>query len=241
MNTPDTTKSACRPSTVLCKMGVAVTGAGLIGFVLAHMLGNLQVFLPGEKLNAYAFKLQSMTLIWVARAGLLGLFLTHLLLVFRLRSINSKARPVAYASYATEASTAAARYMLWTGMVILLFVVFHLAHFTFHTSFAYPELPQETVKLTKPPYAGAETHNVKDMVIYSFQDPVVSILYVVAQLALVMHLWHGGQSLLQTLGLRNESRRSWMELVGPALAIVVGVGNIAVPLAALLGLIEPLH
>ena len=226
---------------MLCKMGIALTGAGLIGFVIAHMLGNLQVFLPGEKLNAYAFKLQNMTLIWAARAGLLTIFLVHMALVFRLRGINRKARPVGYVSYSMEASSVASRYMLATGVVILLFVIFHLAHFTFHTTFAYPTgMPESEVTLEKPPYGGAHAHNVKDMVIYSFQDARVSVLYIIAQLALMMHIWHGGQSLLQTLGLRNENRRGWSEWVGPALAILVGVGNIAVPVAAWAGLIKPL-
>jgi len=237
----DSSISSHGPPTVLCKMGIALTGAGLIGFVIAHMLGNLQVFLPGEKLNAYAFKLQNMSLIWAARAGLLTIFAVHMGLVFRLRTANRKARPVGYVAYTTEASSVASRYMLSTGVVILLFILFHLAHFTFHTTFAYPEeMAKAEVLLEKPPYAGAKAHNVKDMVILSFQKPVVSILYIVAQLALAMHIWHGGQSLLQTLGFRNETRRRWMVCVGPVLAVVIAAGNVAVPLAAWVGWIQPL-
>ena len=236
----DSSNNSQGPPTVLCKMGIALTGAGLIGFVIAHMLGNLQVFLPGEKLNAYAYKLQNMSLIWAARAGLLTIFVVHMALVFRLRGINRKARPVGYVSYSTEASSVASRYMLATGIVILLFVLFHLAHFTFHTTFAYPQgMEKSEVTLKKPPYADATAHNVKDMVIYSFQKPLVAVLYIIAQFALVIHIWHGGQSLLQTLGFRNETRRRWVVWVGPVLAIVIGAGNVAVPLAAWAGLIQP--
>ena len=161
-------------------------------------------------------------------------------LVFRLRGINRKARPVGYVSYSTEASSVASRYMLATGIVILLFVLFHLAHFTFHTTFAYPQgMEKSEVTLKKPPYADATAHNVKDMVIYSFQNPLVAVLYIIAQFALVIHIWHGGQSLLQTLGFRNETRRRWVVWVGPVLAIVIGAGNVAVPLAAWAGLIQP--
>ena len=119
-------------ASVLAKMGVAITGGGLILFVLAHMFGNLQVFLGPDTFNLYAYKMQHMVLLWPARIGLLAIFVAHMGLVFLLTRQNSVARPVAYSSYEPIQSTVASRYMLQTGIVILLFVVYHLLHFTLH-------------------------------------------------------------------------------------------------------------
>ena len=136
-------------ASVLAKMGVAITGAGLILFVLAHMFGNLQVFLGPDTFNLYAYKMQHMVLLWPARIGLLAIFVAHMGLVFLLTRQNSVARPVAYSSYEPIQSTVASRYMLQTGIVILLFVVYHLLHFTLHTVH-YPLATDPCLLYTSP-------------------------------------------------------------------------------------------
>ena len=354
-------------ASVLAKIGVAITGGGLILFVLAHMFGNLQVFLGPDTFNLYAYKMQHMVLLWPARIGLLAIFVAHMGLVFLLTRQNSVARPVGYASYEPIQSTVASRYMLQTGIVILLFVVYHLLHFTLH-AVHYPlatdptsprvlataksvsataksvsavatrlsaatESPPEPagnlsdkaenlsdkaeslsdkaeslsadaaksfsaaaksvsaaaksvsaaiesqpataenlsaaaenlsaaaenllaaaenlageaenlsaaaahITYAKPPYTGQQMHNAYDMVIYSFQRPVVALIYVLAQLFLAAHLWHGGQSLFQTIGMKNENRRALLTRVGPLLAIVVLIGNCSIPIAVLLNILQ---
>ena len=226
-------------ASVLAKIGVAITGGGLILFVLAHMFGNLQVFLGPDTFNLYAYKMQNMVLLWPARIGLLAIFVIHMGLVFLLTRQNSVARPVGYASYEPIQSTVASRYMLQTGIVILLFVVYHLLHFTLHRVH-YPDSAEgfaAQIEYQTPPYVGQQMHNAYGMVLYSFQQPVVALIYVLAQLFLAAHLWHGGQSLFQTIGVKNENRRALLTRAGPVLAIVVLIGNCSIPIAVLLNIL----
>src|SRR5438045_3079879 len=129
--------SALLDSSVGAKVLVALTGLGLVGFVIVHMVGNLKL-LPGgpesrDAINGYAYFLKHDlgAWLWVFRAGLLGIFVLHLALAIRLKARSAAARPVGYAYPRTAQATLASRTMIWTGVVILLFVLFHLAHYTF--------------------------------------------------------------------------------------------------------------
>lgn len=207
---------------------MALTGFGLLGFVIAHMLGNWQVFLGPEALNSYAAKLKDMgPLLWVARLGLLALFLAHIGMGIRLTLANRAARPIPYQVKTYRQATLASRSMLPTGLVILAFVLFHLAHYTFC--------------LVDPSYHSLfdseGRHDVYRMTVMGFQNPIVSGSYLVAMLLLAFHLAHGFQSLFQSLGL---SHPNWVELVRKAsigLAVVIFVGNASMPLAVLFGLV----
>jgi succinate dehydrogenase / fumarate reductase cytochrome b subunit len=210
------------------KYVMAVTGLGLMGFVLAHMLGNLQIYLGRDAINDYGRHLEEMpALLWTARAGLLSIFVIHIVLGIRLWLWNRRARPYRYFYEDTVQATWASRNMLLTGLLVLAFVIYHLLHFTFGVT------DPKNYKLSLPPAKGA--HDVAEMVVGGFSQWPVASIYVVLQLALGLHLWHGAGSWLQTLGLND---RRWLRLVqyfGVAFALLIVVGNCSIPLAVLLG------
>lgn len=209
------------------KVVLAATGVALLGFVVAHMAGNLQVFAGPEKLNAYAKSLQDLgPLLWIARIGLLGVFLIHVRVAWQLTQENRAARPVAYAVTAPSTSTYASRTMIWSGLVVLAFVVYHLLHFTFGA------VQGANHGLTD----AAGRPDVHRMVVLGFRNPVVSASYVVAQVLLGMHIAHGASSLFQTFGCTSPRLDCVRRAAGPLLAAVIVLGNCAMPLAILLGL-----
>ena len=229
----------CGMTTVGAKMLVALTGMALILFVIAHMLGNLQVFLPGDELNQYAHKLKSMgPLLWVARIGLLSVFVCHVGLTIALTRRNAKARGALSSNeiqiratgeryvngYSYETATTASRFMIHTGIVIFLFVIYHLLHFT--------------ISPDHPPVAGDELIDVKAMVIEGFSHSIVAGVYIIAQLALAAHIYHGAASALQTLGLRTDSTKPAVSKAGILLAAIIGIGNISIPICVLTDIIS---
>lgn len=215
------------------KVVMAATGLLLFGFVVAHMLGNLQIFFGPETINAYGAKLREMPgLLWTARIGLLVVFVAHIGVGIRLNRENRAARPQRYQYEGTVRATYASRTMLLTGMVVLLFVLYHLAHFTLHLT-GLPD--QEFVEELGD---GTTRHHVYNMVVAGFSIWYVSGLYIVAQLFLGMHLSHGVSSLFQTLGLNNKRTEKFMGRLGKVAAIVIVAGNTSIPLAVLAGLIQ---
>jgi len=215
-------------SSIGAKVVMGVTGAMLVGFVIMHMLGNLQVFLGQDALNAYAKSLHDLGgLLWVARLGLIGAVVLHIVSGLRLASLNSAARPVAYASETTVQASFASRYMRMSGLVLLAFIVYHLAHFTLGVT--HPDHKALTDSMGRP--------DVYSMVILGFKQPAVALSYVVAMVLLWFHLNHGASSLFKSLGLRHPKYNSMLDMVGPAVATLVVAGNIAMPLAVLAGII----
>lgn len=226
-------------TTVGAKMLVALTGMALILFVIAHMLGNLQIFLPGEELNQYAHKLKSMgPLLWIARIGLLSVFVCHVGLTIALTRRNAKARGDLSSNeiqiratgeryvngYTYETATTASRFMIHTGIMILLFVIYHVLHFT---------ISPEHI-----PTQGEDLVDVKTMVIQGFSNTVVAAVYIIAQLALAAHIYHGTSSAMQTLGLRINSTKSGISKAGLLLAVVIATGNISIPVCVLADIIS---
>lgn len=217
-------------STIGTKTVVAVTGVMLVLFVVGHMLGNLQIYLGPDAINSYAEFLKSKPgPLWGARLGLLAALLLHIGGIMKLTLANRSARPVAYAQQKPVQSTLASRTMLLSGAVLFAFIVFHLLHFT--VGVTHPEHFQLRDALGR--------HDVYSMTILGFQQPLVSLSYIVAMGLLGMHLGHGVASLFQTTGLRNPQFLPLIELIGRVAAVIVVLGNISIPLAALLGLIEP--
>ena len=207
---------------------MAVTGAGLVLFVVAHMLGNLQIFLGQEALNAYAYKLKSMPLLlWTARAGLILIFVGHLLLAFYLRRLNQAARPDQYQYKDPVQASFASRTMLLSGLVILAFVVYHLLHFTLGVT--DPGVHQLV--------DANGHHDVYSMVVSSFRNVFVSAAYIVAMIFLGLHLSHAISSMIQTIGLVSGEARKRVEQAGITIACVLMIGNISIPVSVLLGLI----
>lgn len=228
---PPSPRTSSPLGSVGTKYWMAITGAMLIGFVLFHMLGNWQLFLGREALNRYAATLKSFgPILWAARLALLTVFVVHLILAIRLKLRNSAARPVAYAYQNTIQASYASRAMVLTGLTILAFVVFHLAHFTL--GWTHPDQFQLEEKLKD----GTTRHDVYGMVVMGFQNPVISGSYIVAMLLLGLHLWHGASSLFQSLGLNHPRYNRYLRCVGPVVASVVVLGNCSMPLAVLFGL-----
>jgi succinate dehydrogenase / fumarate reductase cytochrome b subunit len=217
-------------SSVGAKVTVALTGLGLVIFTLFHMVGNLKVFQGPAAINRYAYFLKHDlgALIWVARAGLLAIFVLHVALALRLKSRTASARPVGYAHYRTAARTPAAREMLWSGVAVGLFILFHLAHFTFCwlTTTEVNGKPVSYLALTDPKEPLHQ--DVYSMVVRGFTTTWLAVLYVVAQLALFWHLIHGVQSSFQTLGLKNDRFRRALWWFGFLVALVILAGNVGI-------------
>lgn len=215
-------------SSVSAKTLMAVSGAGLVGFIVAHMLGNLQIYLGQEALNAYAYKLKSMpALLWVARLGLILLFAVHLGLAFYLRKLNKTARPQAYAYSNPVDASFASRTMLLSGLVIFAFLIYHLLHFTLGVT--NPDLHHLV--------DANDHHDVYSMVVLSFQNVWISGAYIVAMLFLGLHLSHAISSMVQTFGWVSGSSRAWIGQIGVATAAFLMLGNISIPLSVLLGFV----
>ncbi|MBH24767.1 MAG: succinate:quinone oxidoreductase [Myxococcales bacterium] len=216
-------------SSIGAKAVVALTGAGLVGFVVAHLLGNLQLFAGPEQFNNYAHGLKSLgPLLWAARLGLLGMFVLHIGMAIRLQSMNKAARPVSYQSKKAQASTLASRSMLLGGVTLLLFVLFHLAHYTLGV--VDPQFLE---------YKTAEGwHDAYKMTVIGFQSAPVAGLYIAAMAGLAMHLGHGVSSMFQTLGLNHPRYRPLIRGIGPALAALIFLGFVSIPIAVQLGIIS---
>jgi succinate dehydrogenase / fumarate reductase, cytochrome b subunit len=232
------------------KILMAVTGLVLIGFVIGHLVGNLQVFQDPDHINGYAqFLRQLGPLLWVARIGLLIAVVIHIWAATVLTLENKKARgPEPYGVKHTIRATLASRSMRLTGYVVLAFVIYHLAHFTWGAAQAksYKDnLPlytmQENYRVAGFPVidAGARVHDVHSMVILGFQNPLVSLFYIVAVGLLSFHLLHGFDSMFQTLGLRSTRWSTGLRKFCLLFCVVYFVGNLVIPAAVVFGKLQP--
>lgn len=211
-------------STIGRKILMALTGFLLFGFVLAHMIGNLQVYLGPEAMNSYAEWLRHMLHgagLWIARSVLLVAAVVHIWCAVSLTLASRAARPVAYRRWEADESSYASRTMRWGGAIIALFVVYHLMHLTFGT--AHPDFIPGDV--------------YRNFVI-GFQSVPVSVAYIVANLAVGLHIRHGVWSMLRTLGLSHPAYTRLAQLGALAFAAVVTVGNLSFPIAVLTGLLK---
>jgi succinate dehydrogenase / fumarate reductase, cytochrome b subunit len=211
------------------KVVMAVTGLVLVGFVIAHMLGNLKIFLGAEAIDTYGTFLRTMgepmfpygMLLWVARIVLLTSVALHITAAVQLTRMNWAARPHGYDTKRSIATTYAARTMRWSGVILVLFIVYHLLHLTAGVvSFR----PGEFVHLSV-------YHNV----VAGFSIWYVALFYIVAMACLCLHLDHGVWSMLQTLGCSNARTTRALQALSRGLALVVFVGFISVPVAVLAG------
>jgi succinate dehydrogenase / fumarate reductase cytochrome b subunit len=228
--TPATWLLPALGSTVGNKYLIALTAWALTGFVLVHMSGNLLIFKGRDALNSYALFLKDRgALLWVARGGLLAVFVLHIWLTVRLKLRNRAARPVPYAYEQTIQASWASRHMLLAGLVILAFVVFHLMHYTFGLVAATSPSGVNFLRLHDP----AQRHDVYAMTIYGFRNVGVSIAYIIAQLFLGLHLSHGISSTFQSLGIAHPRYWPTIRKIGLALAAVIVIGNVSMPLAVL--------
>lgn len=215
------------------KITVALTGAVLVAFILGHMIGNLLVFAGPDVINEYGHMLQTSLHgvgVWIARAGLLTALVLHVVATVQLTLANRAARPDRYAKDVAKVSSKSSRMMIWSGLTVLAFIVYHLLHFTVRVGNEY-----NNPKLYSTVLEGETVHNVYKMVIDGFSWWPASAFYILAMALLCSHLGHGVASIFQTLGL--ASHRTWplFQKFGRAYALLILVGNCSIPIAILLG------
>lgn len=203
---------------------MAVTGAILFGFVVGHLIGNLQVYLGPEAMNGYAVFLREVlhgTGLWIARAVLLAAAILHVWAATSLTLESRKARDFGYREQKWRESTYASRTMRWSGVIVLVFVIYHLMHFTFgnvHPSFI----------------EGDVYHNF----VAGFRSVPVSLFYIFAMILLGLHLRHGLWSMLQTLGVSHPRYMRMAHTAAWIFAALIVLGNISFPLAVLAGILK---
>lgn len=216
-------------TTVGKKILMALTGVVYVGFVIAHMVGNLKVYQGAEHFNQYAEGLRTVgapffghgQLLWIARIILIISIFIHITMAAQLTLRSRAARKVGYTRYDSLVFSYASRTMLWGGIVILLFIIYHLLHFTFGT--VHPNF-----------IPGDAYHNF----VTGFQQWPVSIVYIAAMIPLGLHLYHGVWSAFQTLGANNPRYNRYRRPLAAAIALVVVLANISFPLAVLAGVLR---
>jgi len=211
------------------KVIVAVTGFFILGFVIAHMIGNLQIFLGQETLNDYAEKLRNLGEILIAmRAFLLINLVVHVFFAIWVAKENRAARPVGYVHKGTIQATHASRVMVISGILLLIYVIYHLAHFTFgsvHSQYFH--------------FVDADgRRDVYSMVIASFQNLPISLIYIAAMGVLFYHLGHATSSFIQTLGFADDKSLPKVKQGGIVLAFLLFIGYSIIPVCVLVGVLK---
>ena len=204
------------------KWVMALTGIALMGFVLVHLIGNIKLFLSKEEINLYGEALRDMPghllprtlLLWLLRIGLIGAFAFHLHSAYGLTVLNRKARPQRYQSKRDYvAANFASRTMRWTGIIVALFIIFHLFDLTWGQANA------EWVR-------GDPYNNL----VYSLQRPAVAAIYILGNIALAIHLFHGAWSIFQSMGVNNPRINKLRRWFATGFAGVILVGNLSFPI-----------
>lgn len=211
------------------KAVMAVTGIILFGFVLAHLLGNLKVYAGADAMNGYGEWLRvigypalpNSGALWLMRILLIVAVVLHIWAAWALTRMNRAARPHDYQRRDYAAASYASRTMRWGGVLVLLFVIYHLLHFT--TGHAHPDF------VYGKPY---------ENLVIGFSIWWVSLFYIIANLALGLHLYHGLWSMFQSLGWNNPRFNAWRRHFATAFAVVITLGNISFPIAVMLGILK---
>jgi len=209
---------------------MAVTGIMLLGFVLFHMIGNLKIYLGAVHLDEYAEWLRTIgepfvprgVFLWILRVGLILAFFGHIVSAAQLTRMNHRSRPVKYQSPRDYvAADFASRTMRWTGVIVGLFVIFHLMDLTWGT--------------VDPGWARG---HVYANVIHSFERVPVAIVYIVANIALAFHIYHGAWSMFQSLGINNPKWNDARRTFALGFALLIGIANVSFPLLVVTGVVS---
>ena len=215
------------------KFFMAVTGLVLFGFVTGHLIGNLQIFLPPEKINAYGHMLESLgAALWIIRGFLLVCLVIHVWLGIHLTLENRAARPQGYGVQHVNRATLASRVMARTGLVVLAFIFFHLAHYTLRVG--HPEWREHTFTLAN----GTQVRDIHSMMVAGFSNGLVSAFYILAIGILSYHLSHGVCSIFQSLGLKNEKWTIGLQRFTVIYCWAYFLLNASMPLAVLGGFVK---
>lgn len=217
-------------SNIGLKILMAVTGVVMFGYLVGHVSGNMLLFAGREKINAYSLFLHSSKgLLWGTRLILLASVGVHIWATIRFVKLRGDARPVPYESKQPHGTTFAARTMFWSGPVIALFILYHILHLT--TGTLHPTFEHNAT--------GAAGHtDVFQNLVDGFQKPLASLIYIVAMLAIGLHLSHGIWSMLQTVGVNRPNWEPALRCLALLAAVVICGGFIAVPVAVLVGIVK---
>lgn len=218
-------------SSVGKKIIVAVTGIVLMLFVVGHLVGNLQIFLGPRWINDYAQHLRDLgPLLWLVRIVLLTAVILHIYFTILLAIENRRARPVGYVEKENVKATFASRHMVVSGLIVLAFVIYHIAHFTVRVT------DRRFLLLKEDPLGH---HDVYSMMVYGFQNIYVSTFYVIGLFLLTLHLTHGASSFFQSLGLNDKKLTPRLAFGARVFAWLLFIGYVSIPLACLLGIVKP--
>lgn len=212
------------------KWVMALTGMAMMGFLVAHLVGNLKVYYGADDFDHYAEALRELlypilprtTVLWLLRGGLIAVFALHLHSAYSLTIMNRKAKPVKYSKQEYVAANYAGRTMRWSGIILLAFIAIHIVNFT------------------KPGYVpGHEfSHSPYENLVNSFSNPLVSIIYIVGQIALSFHLFHGAWSMFQSLGVNNPTYNRLRKLFAYGFTATICGLNMTFPVAVLAGIVK---
>jgi succinate dehydrogenase / fumarate reductase cytochrome b subunit len=210
------------------KAVMAATGIVLFGYVVGHLLGNLQIYSSNpEQINNYAAFLHNPSnavALWGIRAFLLLSVSLHIIAATQLWLQNRAARPIGYYKKDDVPASYAARTMIWSGPIIGAFVVFHILHLTAGSVVALKDINDNPA-----------TPDVRANVIAGFQHPAIAAFYIVAMLLLCLHLYHGVWSMFQSAGVSHPRYTPWLKRFAAICALLIAIGNISIPVAALAG------
>ncbi len=207
---------------------MALSGIMLLGFVLVHMVGNLKIYLGPTHLNTYAEWLRTFgepffprtVLLWIVRVGLIAAFVLHIVAAYQLTRMNQRARSAYQAPRDYVAANFASRTMRWSGVIVGLFLIFHLADLTWGSA--------------NPSFVRGDVY---DNVFASFERVPVAIIYIVANIALAFHIFHGAWSMFQSLGWNNPRFNIYRRYFAAAFAVIIGIGNVSMPLLIVTGVV----
>jgi succinate dehydrogenase / fumarate reductase, cytochrome b subunit len=205
------------------KAVMAVTGVVLFGYVVGHMLGNLQIFLGREQINRYAAFLHSApAMLWAVRTLLIACVVLHVVAALQLWLLQRSARPVRYVKKKENGGDYASLTMMWSGPLLAAFIVFHILHLT---ADRIPGLP-------------LDPEDVYANIVNAFLHPVVSVAYIVAVSLLMLHLYHGLWSMFQSVGANHPRYTPVLKTLARTVAIVLLAGYAAIPISVMAGLVR---
>ncbi len=208
-------------STVGKKIVVAFTGLIMFGFVVGHLLGNLQIFLGAEKINAYSrFLHAELPILWGTRVILLVSVALHVVYTIQLTALNRASRPIGYEMSEPVQASVSSRFMIWSGLFLFFYIIFHLLHLT--TGTVHPEFSHT---------------DVYSNIVIGFSSLPVTAVYILAMVSLGFHLHHGVYSLFQTLGLNHPRYNACRRGLALAAGWLIPIGYISIPAAVLLGIL----
>lgn len=217
------------------KYVMAISGIAMMGFVLFHMIGNLKMYMGASALDHYAEFLQELlypilpkqVMLWILRGGLVTMLILHLHAAWSLTRLNRHARAVKYQGPRDyQVAKFASRTMRWSGIIVLAYLVWHLLDFTFGTVNAVG---------TDGTFVRGEVYN---NVVRSLDRPLVAAFYVIANILLGIHLFHGSWSIFQSMGWNNPRFNNWRRAFATGFATIVVVGNVSFPIAVIAGIVK---